>query len=475
MAGGTHAPAAESGSGDYSLLARPFVGPVVTTPTNSSPPVKKVIPSRLALDYPIQLRFDQEEHPYLFPASAEAPVGPALERILLPYPADDNRRHSYFQDMTKPNLFYYLPDSFKLSRALTAPFLPNMAIDFGQNEGSDKVHVTVTAVLRPAVNVARLEAATSALKARIPLSSVTTNTEPELQPLQAKATLKLGLPRSGQIQTVETDAVIDLVNGFLIDEDFGLSDFQTVFAALNATGVSAVFRGDVVVSTGLAAPDFVPVEIRFAEMEGQMLICDEKTDSAGGTITATLRNATESPLRIEVLLVWLTRGGAKVVGEITDLDLSTPIVIEPTASITITIRPTQPLPGQEALDAIFDLSRVRSQPDPQKILASITDQSVLPEARRRITVVTAPDVFADKATPETSISYLGVEFLGGTQVLLRANEVQKEVDVPVPLVDWLLKRDTEGIYTYRKVIGFKSGNTSQPSAWTRSDLGILSV
>ncbi len=461
------------------IVTRPpivFSPPIVTRPpVPPSPPRVRTV--SCALDDLVPLRFDIEAHPYLFPAGAGAAVGAEIERVQLRYPADDpnGRVHTYFYSFTKPNLFYYLPDAFKLARTLTPPFVPAMTIKNDPSQGPSNPRVALTAFLRPDVDAARLLAAKAALRAHIPASADTPSDEPELQPLQAKAVLKLGVPRSGLVQTVETDAVIDLANGFLVDEHFALPDFQDVFAALNTTGISTLFRGVVVVSTGLAAQDLIPTEIRFADMEGELFTYDEQPDAASGTVATTLRNATESPLRIEALPVWLRRDGIDAQAMIDGLDLSSPVTLAPDATVSITVRATQPLVGGGPIDAIFDLGQVRAQPDPDKILPLILDKSVNQEVVRPVKVETALDLLGEGASPDQSIRRIVVEFRGNRRVELDSDHLVKEVEVPIPLLDVLLRRNTEGTYSYRQIIIYKSNRQVVDQTWRQGDLSFLFV
>ena len=458
--------------------------PIVTRPPGvPSPPRVRTV--SCALDDVVPLRFDIEAHPYLFPAGAGASVGAEIERVQVRYPANDpnGRVHTYFYSFTKPNLFYYLPDTFKLARTLTPPFVPAMTIKNDPSQGPSNPRVALTAFLRPDVDAARLLAAKAALTAHIPASSGAPNPEPELQPLQAKAVLKLGVPRSGAVQTVETDAVVDLANGFLFDELMADTDFLVVFAALNTTGISTLFRGVVEVTTGLAAQDLIPVEIRFADMEGEVFTYEEQTDAATGTVAVTLHNATESPLRIEALPVWLRRNGVDVQAMIDGLDLSSPVTLPPAAGVSITVRTTQALPGEGPIDAIFDLSRVRAQPDSEKILPLILDKSIPPEGERTIFVETASSAFAEDAPPDPdqSIRLILVQFHGNRIVKLDRNNLSAEIKVPVPLLELLLPStasgtsDTAGTYSFRQTIVYKSNRQVEDQTWRQSNSIFLSV
>lgn len=464
---------------------RPFPAPAPAPDPGPAPtptiPMVMATSQSLAIDVP--LRFDAQEHPYLFPSGAGAATGAEIERVLLRHPVDDanGRLHAYFRDLARPNLFYFLPDAFKLARTRSAPFVPGLSVRMGQGASAEATQVHLAALVRPEVDADRLAAARTALKAHALVAQPASTGTPaeatvELEPLQAKAVLKLGLPQAGLVQTVETPAEVDLANGFVFEQHVDFADFQDIFAALTATGgVSTLLRGTVVVHTGLPAQDLVPVDLRFADMEGEVFSYDEQTDAGRGGVTASLRNATESPLVIEGLRVWLQREGAQSVGRVSGLDLSVPQVVEPDASVTLSIEPEQALPGAGPLDAIFDLSRVKSRPDPARILPLILDESVAPDCTRAVTVMTAADLLGDGTDPDQTVRLILLEFRGNRRVTLDASQLQADVEVPVPLLDVLLRRDTEGTYRYRQTVIYKSGRQVVDPAWRQTDLGVLFV
>jgi hypothetical protein len=162
-------------------------------------------------------------------------------------------------------------------------------------------------------------------------------------------------------------------------------------------------------------------------------------------------------------------------GRVSGLDLSVPQVVEPDASVTLSIEPEQALPGTGPLDAIFDLSRVKSRPDPARILPLVLDESVAPECTRAVTVMTAADLLGDGTDPDQTVRLILLEFRGNRRVTLDASRLQADVEVPVPLLDVLLRRDTEGTYRYRQTVIYKSGRQVLDPAWRQTDLGVLFV
>ena len=378
--------------------------------------------------------------------------------------------------MSHPNRFYYLPDAFKLGRRMEPPFAPGMSIQVDQGETEQQAAFVVTCLLRPYVDGHRLLAAQSALQAHVPVASGTTGAEAELRPLPAvleRPKLRLGLPSSAGVM-VDIGADVDLANGFLFTTRFGNAEFQDVFAAMGSAGLSTLLQGSVVVATGLATEELVPTSIRFQDMVGEVFQFSERTDAAAGVVSATLRNATESPLKITALPVWLARGGVRVEGRIEGLDLSAPLELQADSAVSFVIQPTAPLPGEGPMDAIFDTARVAAVPNLDRILQAVMDPRVDMEGERKVFVETSADVLASADQPDQAIRLIIIEFRGNRNVRLDANQLSAEANVPVPLADILLRKDTEGFYDFRQTVVYKA-IPQVTGSWQRSDLGYLFV
>ena len=394
---------------------------------------------------------------------------------MLRHPVDDpaGRMHAYFHDVTRPNTFYYLPDAVRLARTTEPPFVPALIFRVDQGDAADDAEITMVCQLRPSVDGKRLLAAATGLKPHVKLQGGAVPLEPELQPLPARAKLRLALPRAGQEQIVDAAEDIDLANGCLLSERFPLEDFQDVFAALTTSTLATLLRGNVVVSTGLAADDLVPVEIAISEMQGEMFVATETVDPASGVVSVVLRNATESTLRIPSLPVWLKRGAQMVEGRIEASTPALPADLARDAQLTLTVHPASPLEGNERTDAVFDTSAINAVPDPETILSLTLDRSVAQESEREITVMTVPESFAGDS-PENKVLMIVVEFRGNVNVTLKETTlVVEKVKVPVPLIDVLLRRDTEGTYRFRQTVVYEK--RSVKSEWRDDDSGLLVV
>ncbi|MBI1180091.1 MAG: hypothetical protein GC201_05995 [Alphaproteobacteria bacterium] len=420
---------------------------------------------------------DPRLHPYLYDGAATGGTAAAADfrRITVAYPqgGSDARFHAYFQDRGEPWVFYYLPDSFKLARRDTAPFLPQMVVRIAAKDGDmENAQVTVDYVVEPWIDDARLDAAHDALAREIPAATAR-QTEPELRPLQAKASLKLWVPGpSGSILADQPDVAIDLANGFVDSLTVKLEAFRQLYGAAYSRDATTLFSGQVMVETGLSSPESVPVEIRFADTHGDLFTFTEQPAGSDGAMAVTMQNAIESPVRINALPVRIRRGDQDVPAAIDGLALDPPPEVAPGATVSFTVRPGAPLGGDGDLDAVFDLSDVEILPEPDKILPLISDTSVPAEYERQIDVMTMPELLGDAAEP-TSIILINAEFKGSGNLKLSRDQTQGVAQVRLPLMDLLLGRDTQGTYRFRQQIVRRNGSQTVDPDWREADFSLL--
>ncbi|MGO4774198.1 hypothetical protein AB4084_01475, partial [Lysobacter sp. 2RAB21] len=366
---------------------------------------------------------------------------------------------------------------FKLARRSEAPHAPSLVFQVDQGENAEQVMVDLTCEVRPVTDGERLLAARRELADKVPASADNPHREFELRLLRASSTLQMALLRNGAVRSETVPATIDWDNGFTVNERFEFKDFQDVFGVLMATTNSNLLQGSVVVASGVNENVMVPVKLNFADMEGELFQSIETPDPQTGAVAVKLLNATESKLRITQLPTWITRGEGLVTGRIEGLDLSQPVEVAPDQSLSFTVQPTAPLSGTLPADAIFNTASVRSIPDGEAILKYTLDDSIDQETVRPVTVMTAPEVLLNNATGQAGGEILNivVEFRGNRRVVLGAANLSQDIDVPVPLMDILLRKDSEGFYEYRQTVIYKSGQKSPPQQWHRDDSGVLFV
>ena len=88
--------------------------------------------------------FDATLHGYVFEGLGTVIPGASrgLQRTQVSW---NGRSYSYYQDDRSRNLFYYLPDTFKIARRPEAPHRPLLSAAFESQDGSrDALRVAVT-------------------------------------------------------------------------------------------------------------------------------------------------------------------------------------------------------------------------------------------------------------------------------------------------------------------------------------------
>lgn len=244
-----------------------------------------------------------------------------------------------------------------------------------------------------------------------------------------------------------------------------------------ASQAPSLLQGKVLVSTGLGGDVQIPVKLNFHKLEGEIFHYAETIDAATGAVSARLRNDSGGKLRISALPVWISRGGILAKATLEGIDLSQPVEIEPDGEIAFRVAPLAPWPdGVEGpSDAVFDTSAVSSLPDSESLFKQTFDNSVAQETSREITVMTDAEVLVSAQEPANAIRMIMIEFRGNKSVRLSAAQLEQTIEVPVPLMDILLRKDTEGMYRYRQTIVYKSGRQAVDPAWRETDLAMLFV
>lgn len=110
--------------------------------------------------------------------------------------------------------------------------------------------------------------------------------------------------------------------------------------------------------------------------------------------------------------------------------------------------------GQPAIQAVvFDTSDTRVTPAKDAVWTAIVDPSVPAIYSRMIQVITFDSAFA----PTTDVQLMVLDFADGGSVTVRPGHLEGSAAVHVPLADVVLRRGTDGTYTYTQVTVRASG------------------
>lgn len=386
---------------------------------------------------------------------------------------------TYFQDERQPYLFYFLPDSFKITRTPNPPFLPMVAVRFSATDGApEDIQATMEFIAVPVIDARRLERAAEGLRAFLPPSLPPGISGAIFDSLPAgndQVTLRLALPLAdGSASGLQDcpDAAIDLDRSITYFVTRPLGAFQTLFDALLG-GSSLLMNGEVVINLPGIPQEKIPFIGRLNDLAGELFEYTETPDASGSSLSATLRNACESPLRMESLSAQLVRGAGRAAATLVGLSL--PLELKPGEQTTFQVAAAQPLDGGEGvLDAVFDLDGVRSLPDKDAIWAAVLDPNTPAEYRRTIKVKTFKALFdAPADLPDQQIMALVLDFERGLDAVeLNPDQVEVQAVLRLPLSDYILRRAEEGQYRYKMTIIRRKGQ-QRDADWRVDNTGIL--
>ncbi len=371
----------------------------------------------------------------------------------------------YYQDPAEEYLFYYLPDVFKIARVPQSPHVPFMMVQFtapDDDPSPESIEATLNYAAVPFIDPDRLEADGATLKERYLSGSLPAGLDgPVFEPLLVDSDglhLQLSLPRAegsaGPYQE-RKGAEVDLRTGVHDILTLPIKDFQAVFDALFSP-VSLLFDGRIAVDVGDgpdAPSETVPLIARMNNLAGDVFDYEESPDASSGGVRATLKNAIESPVMIKRLSAELEFGDDRVEGRIEDLILDSPRQLQPGEDVQLVVAPAKPTSGGQPPHALFDLDGVDVLPDKEAIWNAILDPYTS-QYLRIIHVQTFKEMFdppADK--PDEQILEIDVELKRGSEqavtVSLKPEALETDVKLPVPIGDFVLKREDQGEYSYR--------------------------
>jgi hypothetical protein len=433
--------------------------PIDPLPTPPPPPEPLFRSQRVTLSLELPFTFDRDLDANVFESLVGMPAtGAGLNSFRSTWLG---RAYPYFQEADQPEVFYFVPDAFKVARRPQSPHLPLLAVTV-EGETIDAARFALSYLALPVWHPQRIAAAAVDL---LPHSAP--GKAPKLVPLEAAGPkLRLKLPSDAGPAFVDQDgALVNLVAGIRGSVTLALTPFQRVYSAL-FDAVGELLSGEVQVTVGKDLIS-IPFSARAGDLVGEIFDRTEEVDTASGGLKMTLRNAIESPIHIEGLTASLVKGDALFAAEVRSLVPPAPVTLAPATpsasgeALVAIVALAGPAAGGAAggpvdasYDALFDLSKATVQPDPQKMWDVILDKSVVTSASRAVSVRLLAATFDANAAKR--IFAAQVEFETGASATFEAPAtppaapfLTQDVQIAIPLADFVLSRPDAGSYRYR--------------------------
>ncbi|MFC5700241.1 hypothetical protein ACFPVX_03010 [Cohnella faecalis] len=437
-------------------------------PAPAAAPPQRYRKLDLTLDCTLPFYFPSELHGYIYGGIGTSAESPGLIACQVRW---GSQHYSYYQETSRPYLFYYLPDCFKLARQPEAPHLPFMTVGFSSEDGSlEAARAKVAYAAAPFVDSARLEAAAVALRPRIGGALPEGIDGLVFEPLladSARLAFRLALPGANGLFQAREGAMVNLKLGIIDSLDLSLPELQALFDALMGAGASVLMTGEVEV--GLddehnRSAEKVPFTARMTDLAGETFEYRHSFDPAKGGYRVSLRNSIESPLRIERLGIQLTADGNETAFELRDAVFP----VERLASgeeLVFTIVPQTAAAGASPVDIAIDHEEgVTVMPDREAIWNAI-QESYTAQYLQIIKVKTLPAIFQlPEGRPEAErLSEIVVELKRdgerSVSVSLNPESLEVEASLPFPIGDVILRREDSGEYSCKVTAIRLSGET----------------
>lgn len=422
----------------------------------------------LTLDNNFPFVFPASLHGYIFGGISPTSDLPGLIRHQV---LRGNVFHSYYQESSRRHLFYYLPDAFKLARQPDFPYQPFLSVGFISDDGSlEASKATLAYAAAPYVDSERLDAAALSLKSQVSGDFPDGVDRPEFQPLLADAdrlSFRLALPGAAEgLFQPRKGAVVNLKAGIIDSLTLSFPELQAVFDALMGSGAAVLMNGEVEVSLydqNIQIAEKVPFTARMNDLAGDLFEYRHDPDPETGGVRVTLRNAIESPLRIDRLNVTLVVNGAESASELRGIAL--PVEqLAPGGELAFTLVPESKLADGAAIEVIVDRDGITVMPDREAIWNAI-QESYTAQYKQMITVKTLPAIFKlpEGSREEDRLSEILVELKQGAgrsvSVELMPETLEAHVSLQFPFSDVILGRENSGEYVYRVTAIRLSGET----------------
>jgi hypothetical protein len=452
-----------------------FRGAVLATSATAAATMQPAAPPTLyrtisrALDLSLPFTFDPALNRSIFEGIGAAVPG-ASQGLLRKQVSWKGQPYVFYQDDGARNLFYYLPDTFKIARRPIAPHEPILSVRFESADGSkERVSASCTYCAVPVVNRERLVATLPALKALVPDDVLSAAGGIELEPLlpdPSSIVLKLAYPGSTTADgpfAARPQATVDLRAGIVDALTLTLDQFRAAYEALFSTG-QLLFSGVVAFDMG-GVGEQIPFQLRMHDTAEPFASWTQRVDGADVVVSVT--NEIESVLRARSIDAVIARDGD--------------VTVEPLAAAApfpVDIAPATPAQfrlagGAGAALTDLDLSDVVSVPDKDAVYELILDPSTPPVYLREVTVKSFKPMFdAPASDPQSQVMAIVVDFESGDSVELSADHLQEIAHVPVSLAGFVLGKPEDLSYRYKVTVVRLSGVTADAD-WRTGESGSV--
>jgi hypothetical protein len=279
--------------------------------------------------------FDRSAHPYVYRAALDA--APGAGRLEQHRVRHGDRTHRYFQDPYKRNLFYYIPDAYRIPRADRGAHAPMLRVRVKGGDDPQQVKMVTDYVAVSVVDPDRLEKAKEPLTAKVPPGFGDPEFERfEVRPERLRYLVRLPQDGGGIAEApAGAEATLELRS---IKHTFTLdpTSFQDVFQTL-CGAISTAFEGRIELTLdGDEQPDYIPVLTRSEDFAGDVfeLAAPKKVKAPAGA-DVTLRNVIESPIRLTDVHASIVEDGAEHPATLDGADPVAPLELKAGASATL--------------------------------------------------------------------------------------------------------------------------------------------
>ncbi|HEY0556650.1 MAG TPA: hypothetical protein VGG20_20510 [Thermoanaerobaculia bacterium] len=425
----------------------------------------------VALDTTVDFTFDPAFDANVFERAPGAPGDAAGYYHLTAVWPEGGRPYTYYQAQDQPELFYFLPDRFEVTRRPLSPHLPSLAVDVGGGDLIGQALFTLSYVAAPVWDPARIAAAAEALKAHARgQAPVFVQIEP------AGPKLRLKLPTdAGPAFVEQTGARVSLIAGVSGSVTLPLDPFQRIFNAF-FDEVGDLLTGEVVVTVD-GQETAIPFNARARSFVGEVFDHAEAADPDSGGLRVTLRNAVESPIQVDSLPVTLRQGERTVPARLASADPPLPARLSPATdaapagalSLVVVPAAAGSPPLDATWDAVFDLGAVRVVPDPAAVWYAVLSRGVAGTSERQVRVKLLAATFTGAGAPAA----VQVEFESGATASFEPPTtppadpfLDQVVEIAVPIRDFIVgPQDPQAPKGYRYRVRTVSATGIRTGDW----------